>query len=58
MFLEQWIGQSRPKAWPVIFPDLNYLDFNICGYLKSTVCATEATDVRDLQKNEHEMDLR
>jgi len=50
IFLEQWIGQGRPKALRVSSPDLNYLDLNICGCLKSTLCATEGTDVQDLQK--------
>jgi hypothetical protein len=30
----RWIGRGGPTAWPPRLPDLNPLDFYLCGYLK------------------------
>jgi len=49
VFPEQWIGQVRPTFWSVRFSDLKYLIFfYLSGRLKSTVYATEASDIQDL----------
>jgi hypothetical protein len=47
-FTEQWIGQGGPTFRPVRFSDLNPLDIYLCGLLKSTVYATEASDIQGL----------
>jgi len=45
-FPEQWIGQGGPTFWSARFSDLNPLDIYLCGYLKFTVYATEASDIQ------------
>jgi hypothetical protein len=48
VFLEQQIRQGGPTRWSACFSDLNHLDFYLCGRLKSTVYATEITDIHGL----------
>jgi hypothetical protein len=50
VFPEHWIGRSGPAAWPASSPDLNSLDFHLRGHSKSTVYATEVSDVQGLQQ--------
>jgi hypothetical protein len=50
VFPEQWIGQGGPTAWTAPSPDLNPIDFYTWGHLQSTVCATEVSDIQDLQQ--------
>jgi hypothetical protein len=48
-FLNNGLGQGRPTAWPAP-SDLNPLDFYLWGQLKTTVYATEVSDVQDWQQ--------
>ncbi|GFG31890.1 hypothetical protein Cfor_10242, partial [Coptotermes formosanus] len=50
VFPEQCIGRDGPTAWPARSPDLNPLHFYHCGRLKHTDCASEVSDVQDLQQ--------
>jgi hypothetical protein len=34
---DRWIGRGGPTAWPPRSPDLNLLDFYLCGHLKFLV---------------------
>ena len=43
-------GKMWTIAWPAPSHDLNSSDFYFCGYVNSTVFATEVSDVRDLQR--------
>jgi hypothetical protein len=36
---DRWIGRGGPTAWPPRSPDLNPLEFNLWGHLKSLVYA-------------------
>ena len=49
VFPEQWMAQSKPIARPDSCADLNSLQFYLWGHPKSTVCATEVSNARDLQ---------
>jgi hypothetical protein len=42
-------GKMWTIAWPAPSHDLNSLDFYFCGYLNSTVFATEVSDDQYLQ---------
>jgi hypothetical protein len=50
VFPEHWVGRSGPTAWPARSPDLNPLDFHLRRHPKSTVYATEVSDVQGLQQ--------
>ena len=45
---------SGPTFWFARFSDLNPLDIYLCGRLKSTVYATEASDIRRLQQRKQD----
>jgi hypothetical protein len=53
VFPEQWTGRGGPTAWPARSPDLNPAHFYLCRHLKSAICATEASDIQDLQQRVH-----
>jgi hypothetical protein len=50
VFPEQWIGRDGPTEGPVPSTDLCLLHLHLWGHLKSTVCATEVSDVQDFQQ--------
>jgi hypothetical protein len=50
VFPEQWIGRGGPTAWPAPSTDFIPLHFYLWAHLQSTVCATEVSDVPDLQQ--------
>ena len=52
----QMIGQCRPTAWLAPSHDLNLQDFYFWGHIKTTVYATEVSDVR-IFNYEHRMNL-
>ena len=43
-------GRDVPTVWRARYPDLNPSDFYLCGHRRATVCATEVSDVHDLQQ--------
>jgi hypothetical protein len=49
VFLWQWTEWAGPTAWPVHSPDLNPFHFYLWWHQKPTICATEVSDVQDLQ---------
>jgi hypothetical protein len=50
MFLEQWICWCRPSVWPTDSLALYALDYYLWEYLKSSVYATEVSDIQDLEQ--------
>ena len=48
-FANKWIGRGGPVAWPARFPDLNPLDFQLSGHLKSIVHATSIENAETLR---------
>ena len=50
VFPEQWVGRGGPTAWPALSPDLFTSHLYLWRHLKSTVCATEVSDVQDKQQ--------
>lgn len=50
MFWKQLACRGGRVTWSVRPPDLNPLDIYLWGYLKSTVCTTEVSDIETLQQ--------
>jgi hypothetical protein len=57
LFPKKWIRRVGSTAWPVL-SELNPLDFPIWKHLKSTLYATEVSDLQELANNKYRMDLR
>ena len=50
MFPKKWVGRREAAPSLACYSDFNPLDFYFWWYLKSTLYATEVSDVQDLQQ--------
>jgi hypothetical protein len=48
-YSQRWIGRGGPHHWPVRSPDLNPLDFFLCGHLKFLIYRRPINSEADLR---------
>jgi hypothetical protein len=53
LFPDRWLGRSGPVSWSARSPDLNPLDFLLCGHLKEIVYRDPPTDMENLTAKFH-----